>query len=111
MNSMTAAEYEHPSPAVTGQKYAYATASLVLGIACFVNILGLEKGILAIIFGLLALRTNPPPRLQARRIWSKVGVILGSLQIVSLITLLLLNMDRVAAFVHALRKLTGDTLH
>jgi len=111
MNDMTPLEYEPSATAVVGQKYAYATASLVLGIACFVNVLGLEKGILAIIFGLLAMRSTPPPRLEARRVWSKVGVILGILQIVSLITLVALNMDKLVTFLHALRTLTGDTVH
>ena len=36
---------------ILGQKYAFATASLILGIVSFVNLLGLEKPILAIVFG------------------------------------------------------------
>ena len=41
--------------AVLGQKYAYATASLILGLLCFVNLAGLEKAVVAIVFGVLAL--------------------------------------------------------
>ena len=47
---------DHPSNehAVLGQKYAFATASLLLGIASFISLLGVEKGILAIVFGSIA---------------------------------------------------------
>ena len=53
---------------IVGQKYAFATASLILGIFSFVNLLGLEKPILAIIFGWLALRTQPAPQLTQHRL-------------------------------------------
>ena len=45
--------------AVLGQKYAYATASLILSLLCFVNLAGLEKAVIAIAFGVLALRRRP----------------------------------------------------
>ena len=47
-----------PNANVLGQKYAFATASLIMGIACYVNLLGLEKAALAILFAWLALRTK-----------------------------------------------------
>ena len=53
METNTTPAREH---AALGQKYAYATVSLVLGAASFVNLLGIEKGILAIAFGMLALK-------------------------------------------------------
>ena len=59
---------------ILGQKYAFATASLILGICSFVNLLGLEKPILAIIFGWLALRATPAPLLTQHRVWAKAGV-------------------------------------
>ena len=61
---------------ILGQKYAFATVSLILGIFSFVNLLGLEKPILAIIFGWLALRAKPEPRLTEHRVWAKAGVVL-----------------------------------
>lgn len=64
--------------AVLGQKYAYATASLILGLLCFVNVAGLEKAVLAIVFGVLALRGEPMPALVQRRAWAKAGVALGA---------------------------------
>ena len=70
-----------------GQKYAFATASLVLGITCFVNILGIEKAILAIIFGYLALQPPSTPN-QPRQNWAKAGIVMGGLSIVMLIATL-----------------------
>ena len=67
-----------PEAAVLGQKYAYATASLILGLLCFVNLAGLEKAGMAITFGVLALRSRPLPALVQRRAWAKAGVALGA---------------------------------
>src|SRR5262245_53057781 len=75
---------------VLGQKYAYATAALLLGIASFVNILGFEKAILAIIFGRLALRSEPAPALKERREWGRAGLILGVLQVVVICALMII---------------------
>jgi len=62
---------------VLGQKYAYATAALLLGIISCIHGLGIEKGILAIVFAALALKSQPEPRLEDRRVWAKVGFVLG----------------------------------
>ena len=92
---------------ILGQKYAFATASLILGIFSFINLLGLEKPILAIIFGWLALRAAPEPRLTEHRVWAKTGVVLGSIVLVVLPTLIVLNFDRLREFVEVLSKLNG----
>jgi hypothetical protein len=68
---------------VNGQKTAFATASLLLGLATFVNLLSLEKAALAIAFGCLALRSAPGPRLDGRRNWAVVGTVLGSVAVVA----------------------------
>jgi hypothetical protein len=53
---MMADQVERPSSQlVVGQKYAYATASLLLGIASFISLLGFEKAILTVVFAWLAL--------------------------------------------------------
>jgi MFS family permease len=90
---------------VLGQKYAYATASLLLGIACFVNLLGLERALLAIVFAWLALKSKPEPRLQDRRRWGQVGLALGIAMCIMVPTVLLLFFDRVRDVVAALEKL------
>ena len=90
---------------VIGQKYAFATASLIMGIACFTSFLGLEKAILAIVFAWLALRRQPEPALTEHRGWAKAGLVLGILPLVIVPTLLILNFDRVKQLLEVLSKL------
>ena len=92
---------------ILGQKYAFATASLILGICSFVNLLGLEKPILAIIFGWLALRTKPAPPLTEHRVWAKAGVVLGTIILIVVPTLIILNFHRLQEFIEILSKLDG----
>lgn len=92
---------------VLGQKYAYATVSLVLGISCFISFLGLEKAILAIAFGWLALRATPPPMLKEHRSWAKAGMILGVLPFIILPIIIILNFDRIREFIDLLEKMSG----
>ena len=92
---------------VLGQKYAFATVSFVLGISCFVNLLGLEKAILAIVFGWLALRKTPEPALKEHRLWAKAGVIMGILPLIILPIIIILNFDRLREIIDALVKLNG----
>ncbi len=92
---------------VLGQKYAFATVSLILGIACFINLLGLEKPILAIIFGWLALRANPAPRLTEHRLWAQVGVALGTIILIVVPVIVILNLDRLREFIDVLSKMSG----
>jgi hypothetical protein len=77
---------EQPSNSATvlGQKYAYATAALLVGIISYVQILGIERAILAIVLAWLALRSEPKPRLEQRRLWAKTALILGLLYLVIL---------------------------
>lgn len=92
---------------ILGQKYAFATVSLILGIFSFVNLLGLEKPILAIIFGWLALRTQPAPQLTQHRVWAKTGVVLGTIVLILLPALIILNFHRLQEFIEILSKLDG----
>ena len=92
---------------ILGQKYAFATASLILGIVSFVNLLGLEKPILAIIFGWLALRATPEPQLTQHRVWAKTGVVLGTIVLIVVPTLIILNFHRLQEFIEILSKLDG----
>ena len=92
---------------VLGQKYAYATISLILGLSCFVSLVGMEKAILAIVFGWLALRTKPEPQLTEHRGWAKAGVTLGTIILIVVPALIILNFDRLREFVDVLSKLNG----
>lgn len=100
-------ENQTKEPLILGQKYAFATASLILGIFSFINLLGLEKPILAIIFGWLALRTKPAPQLIDHRGWAKAGVTLGTIVLIVVPVLIILNFDRLREFVDILSKLNG----
>jgi MFS family permease len=91
--------------AVTGQKYAFATASLLLGFATFVNLLSLEKAALAVLFGWLALRREPVRLEGPRRRWAALGVALGALSFLLVPLFLFLFRERVAELIGALRKL------
>lgn len=92
---------------ILGQKYAFATASLILGISCFVSLLGMEKAILAIIFAWLALRTKPEPILKEHRVWAKVGLVLGILPLIIVPTIIILNLDRIQEIIECFSKLSG----
>jgi len=83
-------EQQDRANVVLGQKYAYATIALMLGIASFVNLLGMEKAILAIIFARLALKSEPPPALKNRREWGQAGLVLGVLQVVLISVLIII---------------------
>ena len=102
---MTENEKVNQNYVVLGQKYAYATVSLILGISCFINLVGLDKAILAVIFGALALRASPAPKLTERRAWAKTGLALGTVILVVVPTIILLNLDRLHTMVEALTKL------
>ena len=92
---------------ILGQKYAYATVSLILGILCFVNLAGTEKAILAIVFGWLALRAKPAPELKEHRLWAKAGIILGSLILIIVPTVIILNLERLREFIEVLSKMSN----
>lgn len=87
---MSDAQEQVRAHTVLGQKYVYATISLILGIASFFNVFGIDKAILAIIFARLALKSVPGPVLKDRRKWGQVGLILGTLQVVLISVLLIL---------------------
>ena len=101
---MSVDDREFQSHVVLGQKYAYATISLILGLACFINLAGLEKAVLAIIFARLALKATPAPRLGARRAWAKIGLALGSLVLLIVPTIIVLNLGRLRELIQILVK-------
>jgi hypothetical protein len=100
-------EFDAKDYTILGQKYAFATASLILGISSFVSLLGLEKAILAIVFGWLALRATPAPILQQHRMWAKTGIVFGVLPLVILPVVLVLNYDRLRELIECLSKMSG----
>lgn len=91
---------------VLGQRYTFATVALVVGLLSFLNLAGVEKAVLAIVLGIRALSLQPQPTLQQRRGWAKTAIALGSVQIVLLTTVILLNLDRLAKVAEVLQALS-----
>jgi len=85
-----------------GQRWAFALASLALGIASFVHLFGMEKALLAIAFGVLALR---PPVARLRNGWARLGIVLGGLSIAAIATGLAFYHGELAALVEHLTRL------
>ena len=93
------------SAAVLGQKYAYATAALLTGIISYIHILGIEKAMLAIVLAWLALRSEPKPRLEDRRLWAKTAIVLGLVQLVLVPTIIIWKFEFFRQLIGLLEKL------
>lgn len=91
---------------VLGQRRAFATLALVIALLSFVNLAGMEKAILAIVLGIRALSREPEPALVARRNWAWTAALLGATHIVLVVTVILLNLDKLGKIVAALRALS-----
>jgi hypothetical protein len=96
---------QHNADVVLAQRYTYATIAMVVGLLSFVNFLGFEKSILAVVLGLKALGREPEPTLGARRSWAKSGVALGTMQVAMVVTIILLNLDRIPRLIEMFRAL------
>ena len=91
---------------VIGQRYVFATLAIVVALLSFINLAGMEKAILAIVLGYKALTVAPPPALDRRRAWAKAGAMLGAAHIVLVVSVILLNLDRLAKVVEVLRAMS-----
>ena len=92
--------------AVVSQRYVYATVALIVGLLSFINLFGFEKSLLAIVLGVKALGRHPEPALDARRSWARSGVVLGAVQMSLVVTIILLNLDRIPKIIAAFRALS-----
>jgi hypothetical protein len=77
--------------------------ALGLALLSFLNLAGLEKAILAIVLGLRALKREPQPALEERRGLARVGVGLATAHVVVVVTIILLNLDKLTRLLDALR--------
>jgi hypothetical protein len=66
----------------------FAIASLVIGLFSFINVAGIEKAILAIVFGVLALKRMKQDERLAGNKFAKAGIILGGFSIILIISLI-----------------------
>jgi hypothetical protein len=91
---------------VLGQRYTLATMALVLAILSFLNLAGMEKAIVAMVFAFMALKGSPPPALTERRGWARFAVGLAATHIVLVTTIILLNLDRLAKVYEVLQAMS-----
>ena len=91
---------------VLGQRYTLATMALVLALLSFLNLAGMEKAIAAIVVAFMALKGSPPPALEERRGWARLAVGLAAAHIVLVITVILLNLDRLSKLYEVLRAMS-----
>ena len=81
-----------------GRISEFATASLVLGIVQFVHIFNAEKAILAIVFGLIAIKRISENQELGGRKQAVAGIILGVVGIVATIVMTIIFWPRIQAF-------------
>ena len=91
---------------VLGQRYTLATLALTLALLSFLNLAGMEKAILAILLGLRALKPEPQPALEQRRGWARMAIGLGIAHVVLVVTVVLLNLNRLPKLIDAVRALS-----
>ena len=91
---------------VLGQRYTLASLALGLALLSFLNLAGLEKAILAIVLGLKAIRPTPEPALEQRRGWARLGIGLAGAHVALVVTVVLLNLDRLSRLLDALRAMS-----
>jgi hypothetical protein len=85
-----------------GRSEGLATAALAVGAVAFLNLLGVEKGILAIVLAVLSLRNAPagPPPRRAR-----IAIALGVVQLSTVLLVLLVFHDKLRQLIELLRTL------
>ena len=76
-----------------------------MGIASYIQLLGIERALLAIIFAWLALRKTPEPRLDNRRLWAKVGLALGVVMLILVPTIVAFKFEALQELILALENL------
>ena len=97
---------DRESAFVLGQRYTLATLALGLALLSFLNLAGIEKAILAVVIAFKALRPTPAPALELRRTWARVAIGLGIAHVVLVVTVVLLNLDRIGRLIDALRAMS-----
>lgn len=105
MPTPTAPPATHPDLQQTlhrGRSEGFAIAALALGVLSFIQLLGTEKALLAIILASLALRGMPSPR-SRKQGWTAIA--LGAAYIAITAISLILFRDQLAELIALLRSL------
>jgi uncharacterized membrane protein YadS len=86
-----------------GRRVGLATAALALGAVSFVNLLGMEKSILAIVLAILAIRGVQPSEVVRTRTWA--AIVLSVMQVLITCIALLVFRDELREFLDLLYEL------
>ena len=88
----------------TGRRDGLGIAALTLGIVTYVSLLGVEKAVLAIVLGALAIRGGRPGSVAQKL--GRTSIVLGGLFIVTLIVVMICYREKVAELFALLQKLS-----
>jgi hypothetical protein len=86
-----------------GRRIGLATGALALSVVAFVNLLGLEKSILATILALLALRGGASVAEGARR--ARLALVVAVIHMITIVAVLAIFHDKLLQLLHLLEKL------
>lgn len=86
-----------------GYRLGLATAALALSVVAFVNMLGIEKSVLAAVLALLAMQGTRPIDQLLRR--GKAALLISALYAVTIVTVLVLFHDKLSELIHLMQKL------
>jgi hypothetical protein len=87
-----------------GRRFGLATAALALGVVSFVNMLGIEKSILAIVLAILAMQGTEFRTAVLRR--GRTALILASVHVVTSVVVLVIFRAKLMELVQLLHKLS-----
>lgn len=87
-----------------GKRTGFGIAALALGLVTYLSLLGMEKAILTIVLGVLAMRGEP--RLPVARRLGIISIALSVLFILTAAVLLYLFQDKYAELIGNLKKLS-----
>ena len=86
-----------------GRRVGLATAALALSLVAFVNLLGMEKSILAGILALIALRGSTSLAMSRHR--ARLALAIAVVHIMTVIVVLVIFHDKLLQLLHLLEKL------
>ncbi len=86
-----------------GRCMGLATGALALSVVAFVNLLGMEKSILAGVLALLALRGAVPAAGFIRR--GRIALAIAAIHILTVVVVLVVLHDKLLQLLHLLQKL------
>jgi len=86
-----------------GRRAGLATAALALSVVAFLNLLGIEKSLLAVCLAILALRGMGPSEGAAR--YGRAALIIAIIHVVTFFAVIAAFHDKLIDLIHQLQKL------